>query len=284
MAQNHLENHIVICGWKDRMNKFFEAIVAENSADILTSITVAANIDAEELELFKQNHPEYSGVFFVRGNHYQEATLKKANISNAKKIFILADERNDDSIIGADSLIVLTAMTIRAITSSVPIVAELTDKKFEKYLDNAQVDEIIYSNEYSSALLASSLQQVGLTKAVNDLLVSHKTGKLLIADIPSNLTQATFKTLQEHFLHKEGSIVIGVLENVGNLLNRKQEAIRLAQKTASVRALIENLNAAKNIENNRPYILPDDNYIIPENSLVIMITSHNSFLNTGFVT
>ncbi len=271
MNQVPYENHFVICGWKDRMNEFFKKIISSYPVGILNRVIVVANIEANEVELFKQNYPEFNDLFIIRGNHYSETLLRKACVDKARKIVILADERNDDSIIGTDSSTFLTAMTIRSISATVTITAELADVTFEKYLFNADVDEIVYSNEYSSALLASSLQHIGIAKTINDLLVSHISGRLLIVPIPDKLYQKTFKNLQDYFVKENGSMVIGVLENVGNLLDRKSEAIRLAQKTASVSDLVENLKAAKNIENNKSYILPEDNFIISNNTMAILI-------------
>lgn len=61
------------------------------------------------------------------------------------------------------------------------------------------------------------------------------------------------------------------VEDVGNLLERKKEAIRTAQKTADVTILINNLKYAKNIENNRSNLLPQDDYIIPGNSMAVVM-------------
>lgn len=210
-------------------------------------------------------------MIIIRGDHYNETLLKKVNINYAKKVLILSDQSLSDSGVGVDSLTVLTAMTIRSISLNVSITAELTDIKFEKYLHNAHVDEIIYTNEYSNSLLATSLHQVGLTKIINDLLIKHQTAHMTTEYIPVQYHLKKYKELKEFYQSRDGTLVIGLLENVGNLNERKQEAIRTAQKTADVTLLINNLKNAKNIENNQSHLLPDDDYAIPANSLAILI-------------
>ena len=70
------------------------------------------------------------------------------------------------------------------------------------------------------------------------------------------------------------------MENVGSFLERKNEAVREAQKTADIKKLIENLKEAKTMENNRPNINPDDDYIIPKNSVAIVIGKERKIENT----
>lgn len=266
-----LKNHFVICGWKNNMGKFLEELTEANPSVPLNKITIIANIEPDEIELFRQNFPQYKQIVIVRGDHYNETLLRKTNIGVAKKVLVLSDETSTDSSVGIDSVTVLTAMTVRSISMNVSITAELTDVKFEKHFRNAYVDEIIYKNEYSVSLMANSLQQVGLTKIINDLLINHQTATLLTKHIPEKYYGKEFKVLKSFYSQNEGLLLIGLLENVGNLLERKKEAIRSAQKTADVSLLVSNLKTAKGIENNRSNLLPANNYIIPHNSLAIVI-------------
>lgn len=275
MLKKDIEN-FVICGWKARMGKFIEEVLKNNHPLKARNITILANVNSDMTELFRQEHTDFEDITIIRGVQYNETLLRKIRIGEACKALVLADESNPDSSVGVDSLTVLTAMTIRSISINIPIIAELIDIKFEKYLKAASVDEIIYTSEYSDALLANSLQQIGLTKAINDLLVKHQTGILTTVPVPNHLAGANFKDVKDYFLKTEKSLAIGLLENVGNLLERKKEAIRTAQKTASIKSLIDNLKVAKSIENNRSHLLPDEEYIVPDNSMAILITKNIS--------
>lgn len=271
-----VKGHYVICGWKKQMGKFFEDILKSNPEIVLRKITVIANVEPDEIELFRQNYPQFAEISILRGDHYNETLLRKSNVQNAAKVLILADESHPESIAGVDSLTVLTAMTVRAISVNVAISAELIDIKFEKHLKNIHVDEIIYTNEYSSSLMATSLQFIGLTKIINDLLIQHGTAYLSTEKIPKEFVEQEYRLLKDHYFRQDNALLIGLLENVGSFLERKKEAIRAAQKTADVKTLVDNLKTAKNLENNQSNILPKDSYIVPGNSLAIVIRKENS--------
>lgn len=270
-----LKDHYIICGWKKGMGKFIETIIANNPSIPLKRIAVLANIETSDIELFRQNYPLLKDVIVIRGSHYNENLLKKINARKAKKVLILADETGRSSNVGIDSLTVLAAMTVREINKYIPITAELTDIRFEKYLKTAHIDEIIYNNEYSMSLIAGSIIQVGLTKVINDLLVKHNTGSLQTLPIPADLFEKSFVELKNHFKQSKDALVVGLIENAGNLLERKQEAIRSAQKTADVSLLVKNLKTAKQVENNLTHFLPGNDYTIPHNSLAIVIQKEN---------
>jgi voltage-gated potassium channel len=162
-------------------------------------------------------------------------------------------------------------MTINSISSNIKICAELMDIKFEKYLKSAHVEEIIYTNEYNKVLVANSFTQVGITKIINNLLNASVPGFITTKKIPAALVGRSFGDLRNHFKDKSNSLLIGLLENVGSYIQRKSEAIRQAQKTADISKLISNLNAAKKMENNLPNINPDDSYMVPYNSMAVLI-------------
>ncbi len=265
------KDHFIICGWKKRMGKFIEEIVKCNAALNLNKITIIANIDPEEIELFRQNYPRFNEVSILRGDQYNENLLRKSHVEYARKVLILASEQHPEGSAGVDSLTVLTAMTVRSISVNVTISAELTDVKFEKYLHTAHVDEIVYTNEYSNSLMANSLIQVGITKVINDLLIRNNSACLKTEKIPEEFFERKFRHLKEFFSEQNDLLLIGLLENIGGYLERKKEAIRTAQQTADVKVLVDNLKSAKSLENNQSHLLPGDDHIVPHNSLAIVI-------------
>ncbi len=271
MNLRELKDHYVICGWKKAMNQILSEIIIRNPRLNLNNIIIIANIEPEDIELFYQQYPEYQQITIIRGEHYNEALLKKANILKAAKVIILSDESSSSSPTEADSKTVIAAMTINAISSNIKICAELMDIKFEKYLKSAHVEEIIYTNEYNKVLVANSFTEVGITKIINNLLNANAPGFITSKKIPSPFIGKTFKELRDYFKNKTNGLLIGILENVGSYVQRKSEAIREAQKTADISKLITNLNAAKKMENNLPNINPDDSFIIPYNSMAVLI-------------
>jgi single-stranded DNA-specific DHH superfamily exonuclease len=110
-----------------------------------------------------------------------------------------------------------------------------------------------------------------MAKVVNDLLNAHTAAFIITEKIPPGYVGKTFADLREHYRRDSRSILIGLVENVGSLFERKQEAIREAQKTADVGKLVENLKNAKQLENNRPNLNPEDGYSVPPNSLAVLV-------------
>jgi voltage-gated potassium channel len=271
MDLSNFNDHFIICGWKISMNKILSEIFSNNPKIDLNKIIIIANVEADAIELFKQQYPEYDRINIIRGEHYNETLLRKANILKARKVMLIADESNPSSSpTEADSKTIMAAMTIRTISMNIKICAELMDVKFEKYLQSVHVDDIIFTNEYSKVLIANSITGVGITKVINDLLNVNSPSFITTQEIPKQFINRKYIELKDH-LKKIDLMLIGLLENVGGYVERKNESIREAQKTADVSRLIDNLKVAKKLENNLPKISPDDDYVIPKNSMAILI-------------
>jgi voltage-gated potassium channel len=271
MDPSELNDHFIICGWKTSMAKMLSNIVEHNPELSLGKLVVIANIEPDVIELFKQQYPEYDDIQILRGEHFNETLLRKANVKDAAKVLILADDSTKATATEIDSKTIMAAMTIRALSVTTKITAELLDVKFERYLQSAQVEEIIYTNEYSHALVASSFLKTGLAKVVNEILDINTAAYITTESFPLEYCGMKFGELRSYFRENQNAILIGLVENVGNYLDRKAEAIREAQKTADVSQLIDNLKAAKKMENNLPNINPGDDYPVPLNSLAVVV-------------
>jgi len=270
-------DHYILCGWKQAVDKMLDEIAFNNPKISLKKVIIIANIEPDSIELFHQQFPAYQEVTILRGEHYNEALLRKANVTQAARVFILADESSPSaSRTETDSKTVMTAMAIRTLSRDVRVCAELLDVKFAKYLHSAQVDDIIYTSEYSKALIANSFAQVGIAKVVNDLLNPHTPAFITTEKIPTTYINQPFSELREYYRRESNSILIGLVENVGSLFERKQEAVREAQKTADIGNLVENLKSAKRLENNRPHINPKDGYRVPKNTLAVLVRTRNA--------
>ncbi|MBN2546291.1 MAG: hypothetical protein JXB50_10875, partial [Spirochaetes bacterium] len=80
----------------------------------------------------------------------------------------------------------------------------------------------------------------------------------------------------DHYLNKNNSILIGLIENTGNFFSRKQEALNDAQKTADISKIIENLNKVKELKANNPVFNPGFDYKIKDHSMAIVIGETNN--------
>jgi voltage-gated potassium channel len=258
------------------MDKMLEQIVRNNPRLDLKKVIIIANVEPDIIEIFHQQYPAFQAVTILRGEHYNETLLEKANVRGAAEVFILADESNAGaSVTEMDSKTIMTAMTVRNISRDVRITAELMDVKFEGYLKAAHVEDIIYTREYSKVLVANSFDQVGITKVFNHLL-SVSTNNFIVSErVPEPFVGKPFSGLRDYYRKECHAVCFGLIENVGSYFDRKQEALREAQKTADVNRLIDNLKQVKRLENNRPNLNPGDDYTVPMNSNAVLIVTRN---------
>lgn len=272
----HLKNHYIICGWREHMTELLLDIL--NSAPELTSdsLLLISNVDGGKISELKKGH-ELSSLNFIRGDYFSEATLERANIRSARKIFVLAESVEPTADAEVSSKTVMAVLSIRAITKDVYICAELLDRKYEPYLKQAMCDEILFSNDFGRHLVASATINNGMAHIVNALLsVSSEAGsRLTTVDIPPTFIGRTYRDLQHEYQIPGGGVVIGVLENTGSPNAIKMEALRQAQKTSDTSTLINNIQAVKGLEFNKPVLTPSAEYPLHKYSKAIVIAEMN---------
>jgi len=95
--------------------------------------------------------------------------------------------------------------------------------------------------------------------------------RLVTREFPAKFIGDTFANLSRHFMEDERSILIGLLENTGNIFQRKKEALRMAQKTPDLSRLVANLQEVKKLQGNHPVFNPGPDYEIKQYSRAILI-------------
>jgi voltage-gated potassium channel len=139
-------------------------------------------------------------------------------------------------------------------------------------LEKVHCDEIILSREYNRILLANATSASGIAHIVHGLL-HVDGGRLVTQNFPAHFIGDTFVNLSRYFMEAENSILIGILENTGNIFQRKREALREAQKTPDISRLVANLQDVKELKGNQPVFNPGPDYQIKSYSRAILIQS-----------
>ncbi len=271
MDLSKLKNHTIICGWKKRMEHTLEDIFTANPEVKAEELVVLANITEDTISMFRKQHPKFERINFIRCEDVTEAMLNLANVSAAGRLFILADESGDASQSEIDSRTVMIAMSVSALSRSVNICAELLDPKFESYLKKAHVSEIIYPNLYGRLILAQSTVSTGIVQVLNYLLDLREAPRFNTIRFSNEHIGKPYVELKKHVESERCCIAIGLVENVGSYFERKQEALREAQKTANISKLVDNLQRVKTLKNNHPVFNPPDDYVVPANAMAIII-------------
>jgi len=268
-----LENHFIICGWRRELPRILRDILKVNP-DLKPSNIVLINFaDPQKIEDIRADR-RLSKIKFIYGDYSDETVLMRANIKKAKTVLILADQTNPSATVHEiDSRTVMAVMTIESLTKEIYTCAELLDPKFERYLKLAYCDEIILSRAYSRILLANAAAASGISQVIHKLIEVESDTPIKVMEFPHKFIGKTFKELNEYYKSHSDYILIGLLENTGNIYQRKKEALKEAQKTPDISKLVDNLQNVKRIKPNDPVINPGDDYIMKPHSKAIVIFS-----------
>ncbi len=268
------EDHFIICGWKREISNIL--------ADMLR---INPDLNVRDIVIVNTNPPEYiddlrtdsrfAKINFLYGDFSDENVLMRANIKTAKKIFILADNMSNATAQEIDSKTVMTVMMIAKLNKDIYTCAELLDKKFEKYLKMSHCDEIILVRDYIRILLANASSASGVSHVITHLIDVETENPLQTVEIPDEFVNQPVGDLRSHFMEKEGTLLLGILENTGNFFQRKKAALREAQKTPDISKLVRNLQFVKTLQANHPVINPRADYTIPSYARAIVIRGQN---------
>ncbi len=273
---SQLNNHFVICGWKEEMAEILTHILDYNSKLKSDDLVMIANISTTELDLLRSD-VHLKGLHVVCGNDYEAAILKKAAPERARKIMILADRTVSPAGVlptptEVDSRTIITAMTLANIARGTLVAAEILDPKMDQYLKLASVSEIIYSREYSRLLIGNAAGGTGVANIVLDLLDPKQPTSIATIPIPERFLGGSYQSYKELFEKENSNIdIIGILENTGNQHRIKELALREAQKTPDVGKLVQNLRLVKELRCNHPVFNPGEDYVIRNGSMAIAV-------------
>ena len=267
--QKKIKKHFVICGWKNEMVSVLEDILCINPRLSDEDIVVVSTVEQAKMENLRSN-PNLQNVRFVRGDYVDENVLLRANIKKADRVLVLADKSSQASDQEVDARTVMTVLTIKTISRDIYTCVELIDSKFKRYLENVHCDEIILSREHNRMLLANATAASGIAHIVQDLL-NVEGGRLITRNFPGRFVGDSFANLSSYFMEGESGILIGLLENTGNIFLRKREALHEAQKTPDISRLVANLQEVKELRGNLPVFNPGPDYRIKSYSRAILI-------------
>jgi len=267
--QKKLKKHFVVCGWKDEMVSVLGDILSINPHFSDEDIVAVSTVEQAKMENLRSN-PNLQNVRFVRGDYVDENVLLRANIKKAARVLVLADKSSKASDQEIDARTVMAVLTIKTLSKDIYTCAELIDSKFKRYLENVHCDEIILSREHNRILLANATAASGIAHIVQGLL-DVGGGRLITKNFPDRFIGDSFANLSSYFMEGERGILIGLLENTGNIFERKREALHEAQKTPDISRLVANLQEVKELRGNLPVFNPGPDYRVKSYSRAILI-------------
>jgi voltage-gated potassium channel len=277
-----LKGHFIICGWRGEMNQILYEILDSN-ADLNPADIVMLNRAGKESLDGVRGDIRLKGLKYVHGDFIEERELIRAGVRGAKRVLILADSLAEGDLQQVDSKTVMAVMSIKNLNKTAYVCAELLDNKFEKYLKLSHCDEIMLSRDFIRAMLVSAVSGTGVSHVIASLLQGERGAGITTLPVPLGLVAKTYADLCRHFAGDRGTQLIGLLENTGNILTRKQEALREVQKNPDIAAVVPDLRSVKSLTANDPVINPPPEYTIKRFSRAIVLRSTASVAEGGAV-
>lgn len=265
-----LKNHFIICGWKRDMPDILSHIMEKNRNFLASEFVLINTADPSEIDNLRSD-PRFAHVNYIHGDYIDERVLNRANLKDAARVIVFADRLIQGSVQEVDSRTVMTVITVKSLSKTIYVCAELLDEKFERYLRTSNCDEIIMSTEYNRSIIANASAGSGISQVISELLSVNADVSIQTHEIPARFINKTFGELFDFYLAKNRTILIGILENTGNFYTRKTEAIRDAQKTPDISKLVDNLKYVKQLVPNMPVINPTSDYVITHYTRAIII-------------
>ena len=215
------ENHILICGWNTNIANLISGFL-QSSND--TNIVLINDETQDKIDTIMSNF-SLKNVQFVRGDYSLDSILSKANATKAKYVLILNDPNNNQ-----DEKVILTTLTIKKISPSIRVVAQINDKNKIPFLRRANVDAVLSSDDYNLFMSLSHILEPGSAQAISSLISEDSNNSLTSENIPEEFIGKSFSELHKYYFDKFGSICLGLYnyeEKIGisDLLSSSSDSI-----------------------------------------------------------
>jgi len=265
---------LIICGWKPQLPEMIDFMIEQYSKHDTDwdRIVVVADINKEQIEVFSSHFRESSLVTLIAGDIVDPKVLKQAGVLLAKTVIIMAETETGKSFEEIDAQTVLAAMLIGSMNKHTYKIAEILDRRYEEALNQANVEEIYLEDEFIRVMLANGSHGSGVSKVLSELINLEKT-MFEIRSIENKYVYQEFEDLRRDS-YMPGKMILGLLEETGNIFARKSERIHEAQIQSNIKGQVEELIKVKDLLHNNAIIAPQNGYRIQPNSKLILINTN----------
>lgn len=198
MNSYHFQDHIIICEWNQQAKIIIKELRHQEKIREKPIILIAP-IERKPLD-----DPH---LFFVSGE-VSDDTLAKANLSEAKTVIILGDEKLDYH--SRDAKVILNTLTVESINRKAYTIVELADETYVPTCKRANADEIIVSSNLSSKLISNATINHGMSNVITDILSQEYGSQLYKVLIPFSEIGCTFLELFIYMKQVYHSTIIAI--------------------------------------------------------------------------
>ncbi len=198
MEKIKARKHFILCGWNYKTKEIIEELKSDKCM-ANSSLVLVANIPEKPL-----NDKE---ILFVKGE-VDADTMEHANLKDASTVIITSDESVESHT--RDAKVIMDTLTIRDISSSVYICAEISNIKNFKHCKIAGADEIIVIGELSSRLLVQSALNPGVKRVFTELMSSSYGHELYKIPTPEKIVGSRFIDALNKIKSETDSIIVAI--------------------------------------------------------------------------
>lgn len=255
-----MKGHCLVCGWCQDGHRVLSSIEADRPG---ASVILVAMLEPEGFEAVKAAHHGLD-LRFVRGDHTQESTLKKASAAQAALCLLLPDRSGGNGDSNADERTILCALALKAMARGARVRATVLKPESEGHLRRAEVDDVVVHGEFTGYLLSAGTE-TGLPEAARGILGQDSPSRLRQVAMPAQLVGKSFSEAALHFLESGRGVLIGVMTRekpvtLDDILSDDSGAIDAFIKRKFEEASLDLGSDAK--QGNRARMAPDADYVI----------------------
>ncbi|MEF3695463.1 MAG: ion channel [Candidatus Cloacimonadota bacterium] len=205
LKQIKTHNHIVICGWNKTASALLTALQEKQPGSL--EICLVMN---QSTELFESLESQFNTLQlrFVRGEPSQEDVLRRASISTASQVIVLADQSLDRQI--ADDRSIIIANILQYLISKERITVQLLNPDNRSLLLRSGIRDILIFDDLGGYLLANNILDSSSLCIFSQLLKS-KDQHLYTGEIPESFVGKAYKELFDHFSRSGSGLMIGLI-------------------------------------------------------------------------
>ncbi len=220
-----LKDHIVICNWNERGKRVISELrhpEGKPNADIV----IIDNKTLDERALLRI--PKFDNIYCINDDPIRHGTLKKAVVSQADTIIVLADSQSPDP--DAKSAMIILALLSECKRRRPHIIAEVVNSDNSQHLRDAGADETICTTEIGVGILAHCAVNKQLSVVYKDLLTYSFEGNEIYVippeSYPDDLIGRTFaecaRMLYEYSDDNNPVILLGIRRDDQVIMNPRK--------------------------------------------------------------
>ena len=218
----HLEKHIVICGW----NAKAEIIIKEYRASHHNNDTPIVVLTQWEHDPPTIPESLHTNIFFVNDDFTRVPALERVGIHQANVCIVLNDTSGGRTEQDADARTILAALTAEKLNPNVYTCAELNNSDYASHLEVGHVNDYVVSSEYSAYIMAQAAMNRGLMGVFNELLTQQRGNQFYRVTVTHEYSGKSFEDLMIELRRNHQAILIAVSRDNHMVVNPEEHVFQ----------------------------------------------------------